>query len=263
MPLDSQLIAGALAHGLSPGAIATWDPRLARTPRVMVPVQLDVLMVREEGGTWAQTAMTVPDPGSEPSAPTLLPDPFSERAPRPTGALPALGAAGRAHRRQRHRTRRRRVLPADPRPLAGSPAVHAATRCAPGASPPGYSNPAAQQPVVTPLDSWTEPEDPERTTTPGEQPLTALGSRGRRLVRVLRQRREPARRSTTISARARRNRRRPAGLPGLRLAQPAHRRPDRRGPVLAGRVRGPAGRAGLGDQPGRHRERVQLRRTPG
>ena len=26
MPLDSQLIAGALAHGLSPGAIATWDP---------------------------------------------------------------------------------------------------------------------------------------------------------------------------------------------------------------------------------------------
>ena len=32
-----------------------------------------------------------------------------------------------------------------------------------------------QQPVVTPLDSWTEPEDPERTTTPGEQPLTVLG----------------------------------------------------------------------------------------
>ena len=102
MPLDSQLIAGALAHGLSPGVIATWDPRLARTPRVMVPVQLDVLMVREEGGTWAQTAMTVPDPGSEPQAPTLLPHPFSERAPRPKGAylhwaLPdALTAGGSA-----------------------------------------------------------------------------------------------------------------------------------------------------------------------
>src|SRR6266536_1895837 len=104
MPLDSRLIAGALAHGLSPGVIATWDPRLARTPRVMVPVQLDVLMVREEGGTWAQTAMTVPDPGSELLAHALLPDPFSERAPRPKGAylhwaLPdaLTGGSGTAH----------------------------------------------------------------------------------------------------------------------------------------------------------------------
>ena len=61
-------------------------------------------MVREEGGTWAQTAMTVPDPGSEPQAPTLLPDPFSERAPRPKGAylhwaLPdaLTGGSGTAH----------------------------------------------------------------------------------------------------------------------------------------------------------------------
>src|SRR6266498_6113679 len=66
--------------------------------------QLDVLMVREEGGTWAQTAMTVPDPGSELLAHALLPDPFSERAPRPKGAylhwaLPdaLTGGSGTAH----------------------------------------------------------------------------------------------------------------------------------------------------------------------
>jgi hypothetical protein len=174
MPLDSQLIAGALAHGLSPGAIATWDPRLARTPRVMVPVQLDVLMVREEGGTWAQTAMAVPDPGSEPSAPTLLPDPFSERAPRPTGAylhwaLPdaLTGGSGTAHGGDVS-------FP----PIPDRWLIVRLSTPQPGARRAVTAwvlESGGQQPVVTPLDSWTEPEDPERTTTPGEQPLTALG----------------------------------------------------------------------------------------
>ena len=174
MALDSRVIAGALAHGLSPGAMATWDPRLARTPRVMVPVELDVLMVREEGGSWAQTAMTVPDPGSQPQAHTLLPDPFSERAPRPTGAylhwaLPdaLTGGSGTAHGGD-----------VSFRPIPDRWLVVRLSTPQPGARRAVTAwvlESGGQQPVVTPLDSWTEPEDPERTTTPGEQPLTVLG----------------------------------------------------------------------------------------
>src|SRR6266498_1183262 len=174
MPLDSRLIAGALAHGLSPGVIATWDPRLARTPRVMVPVQLDVLMVREEGGTWAQTAMTVPDPGSELLAHALLPDPFSERAPRPKGAylhwaLPdaLTGGSGAAHGGDVS-------FP----PIPDRWLVVRLSTPQPGARRAVTAwvlESGGQQPVVTPLDSWSEPEDPERTTAPGEQPLSALG----------------------------------------------------------------------------------------
>ena len=174
MPLDSQLIAGALAHGLSPGVIATWDPRLARTPRVMVPVQLDVLMVRDEGGSWAQTAMTVPDPGTTPLAHTLLPDPFTERAPRPKGgylhwALPdaLTSGSGTAHGGDVS-------FP----PIPDRWLVVRLSTPEPGARRAVTAwvlESGGQQPVVTPLDSWTEPEDPERTTVPGEQPLSALG----------------------------------------------------------------------------------------
>ena len=174
MALDSRVIAGALAHGLSPGTMATWDPRLARTPRVMVPVELDVLMVREEGGSWAQTAMTVPDPGSQPQAHTLLPDPFSERAARPTGAylhwaLPdaLTGGSGTAHGGD-----------VSFRPIPDRWLVVRLSTPEPGARRAVTAwvlESGGQQPVVTPLDSWTEPEDPERTTTPGEQPLTVLG----------------------------------------------------------------------------------------
>ena len=174
MALDSRVIAGALAHGLSPGAMATWDPRLARTPRVMVPVELDVLMVREDGGSWAQTAMTVPDPGSQPQAHTLLPDPFSERAPRPKGAylhwaLPdaLTGGSGTAHGGD-----------VSFRPIPDRWLVVRLSTPQPGARRAVTAwvlESGGQQPVVTPLDSWTEPEDPERTTTPGEQPLTVLG----------------------------------------------------------------------------------------
>ncbi len=174
MALDSRVIAGALAHGLSPGAIATWDPRLARTPRVLVPVELDVLMVREEGGTWAQTAMTVPDPGSQPQAHTLLPDPFSERAARPAGAylhwaLPdaLTGGSGTA-----------RGGDVSFPPVPDRWLVVRLSTPQPGARRAVTAwvlESGGQQPVVTALDSWTEPEDPERTTTPGEQPLTVLG----------------------------------------------------------------------------------------
>jgi hypothetical protein len=174
MALDSRVIAGALAHGLSPAAIATWDPRLARTPRVLVPVELDVLMVRQEGGTWAQTAMTVPDPGSQPQAHTLLPDPFSERAPRPAGAylhwaLPdaLTGGSGTA-----------RGGDVSFRPIPDRWLVVRLSTPQPGARRAVTAwvlESGGQQPVVTALDSWAEPEDPERTTTPGEQPLTVLG----------------------------------------------------------------------------------------
>ncbi len=88
MAFDDRLLAGSLAHGLSVGVLGTWDPRLARTPRVMVPVQLDVLMVREEARVWAETRMKPPPPGGDPAheAHHLLAAPFAEREPRPKGA---------------------------------------------------------------------------------------------------------------------------------------------------------------------------------
>ena len=172
--VDSRLVATAVAHGLTPGMLATWNETIARTPRVMVPIQLDALVVRDAGGTWADCRMTKPDSGSTPDAHTLLAPPFAERASRPPGvylhwALP-----------------------------------DALTRGVGSASDPNVSFPAVpdrwlvvrlsdqkdvtrravtawviesgdDDPKVTPLDSWTETTDPERTTTPGEEPLTALG----------------------------------------------------------------------------------------
>jgi len=172
--VDDRLIASALAHGLTPGMVATWDPRVARTPRVLVPIQLDVLMVRAEGGTWAKTAMTVPDPSTGPAAHTLLAEPFGEREPRPAGAylhwaLPdaltrgsgtALGGDVRFPPVPDRWLVVRLWSPA----VGGRRAVTAWVLESDGA-----------EPVVTPLDAWTEPADPERTDTAGIQPLTALG----------------------------------------------------------------------------------------
>ncbi len=155
--------------------LATWDARIARTPRVLVPIQLDVLMVRKEGGTWASTAMTVPDAGSAPAAHTLLAEPFAERGAERPGAYLHWALPGRPDPRRGHRARRRRVVPADPRPVARGAALDAEGRCAPRGDGLGARVRWGRTPVVTPLDAWSEPEDPDRTTTPGAEPLTALG----------------------------------------------------------------------------------------
>lgn len=87
-PID-KTISLAMAQGLTPRTIASWYPFLIRTPRVLVPIQLDVLMVRTAGGQWADCEMKVPaqDPGGVLEAGKLMPPPFQNLpVTRPKGA---------------------------------------------------------------------------------------------------------------------------------------------------------------------------------
>ena len=87
-------LAVAAAHGITPRTAATWYPPLVRTPRVLVPVELDVLVVRQPGAAWADCAMRTPprstDCGATPPdthTADLLPPPFQDLPqPRPRGA---------------------------------------------------------------------------------------------------------------------------------------------------------------------------------
>jgi hypothetical protein len=84
----------AAAHNITPRLVATWNTTVPRTPRVMVPIQLDALVVRQAGGTWANCLMSAP-PDPPPNSPpdaivprlSLLPPPFQELAAesRPPG----------------------------------------------------------------------------------------------------------------------------------------------------------------------------------
>src|SRR6266566_1390646 len=77
----------AAAHSITLRTLATWSSRVPRTPRVMVPVQLDALVVRNEGAKWADCAMSTP-PAGDGRVPrlSLLPPPFKElAASRPKG----------------------------------------------------------------------------------------------------------------------------------------------------------------------------------
>src|SRR5439155_11470009 len=88
MAISKQVFAAAVAHGLDPRAAVTWHPELPRTPRVLVPIQVDALVVRTIGGVWADCRMRDPDPNSEAliDAGSLLPPPFAELdAARPRG----------------------------------------------------------------------------------------------------------------------------------------------------------------------------------
>jgi hypothetical protein len=172
--VDPKLISLSLAHGLTPGMIATWNPQLPRTPRVLVPIQLDALVVRSEGGTWAKVAMEVPETGSDQLAYELLAEPFAEREPRKPGvylhwALPDALTRGTGTAAGGDVT-----FPAVPdrwlviRLSSGTASARRAVS--------GWVIEAGdEQPNVVPLDSWTESVDPESTTVPGQEPLTALG----------------------------------------------------------------------------------------
>jgi hypothetical protein len=82
----ADLVSIAAAHGITPRVSATWYPPLLRTPRVLVPMELDVLVVRNTELTWAETGMTTPpkaDPGDHStSVPggSLQPKPFTNLA---------------------------------------------------------------------------------------------------------------------------------------------------------------------------------------
>jgi hypothetical protein len=69
----------AAAHGITPRTTATWNPSIPRNVRVLVPIQLDALIVREDGGTWANCQMADPAAGvTQTSRRDLLPAPFAE-----------------------------------------------------------------------------------------------------------------------------------------------------------------------------------------
>src|ERR1019366_10552328 len=52
-PAAQQMFGSAVAHGITPRTVATWSSLVPRTPRVMVPIQLDALVVRQGGAAWA------------------------------------------------------------------------------------------------------------------------------------------------------------------------------------------------------------------
>jgi hypothetical protein len=85
----------AAAHNITSAVAATWDSSLRRTPRVLVPVYLEALVVRQAGGRWASCEMQLP-PDETPAPPSetptpdeadgtidglkLMPEPFTELA---------------------------------------------------------------------------------------------------------------------------------------------------------------------------------------
>src|ERR1700757_3728858 len=90
MAIPTEVFSAALAHDFTISAINTWNPTIARSPRVLVPIEVTALAVRTAGGTWADCKMTPPpaDAGenNHASAIDLLPAPFKDlNAPRPVG----------------------------------------------------------------------------------------------------------------------------------------------------------------------------------
>lgn len=175
MAYDSRMIATALESGIGPRALDTWFPGLSRMPRVLVPIQVDALVVREGGGTWADCKMTPPPPGSDVAGPGQMPTPFANRAEaRKKGvylhwALPDALAAGTGGPGQGEVSfpaipDRWLIVRLSTEPNATRRAVTA-----------WVLQSGDEHPVAVPLEQWTETEDPERTTTAGYKPLTALG----------------------------------------------------------------------------------------
>lgn len=76
----------AAAHGITQRTVATWSEAIPRTPRVLVPIHVDALVVREKGGTWADCLMQNPPSGATTaSRRDLLPPPFTDQQPRDPG----------------------------------------------------------------------------------------------------------------------------------------------------------------------------------
>lgn len=70
----------AAAYGITPRTVATWYPALIRTPRLLVPIEVDALMIRSANQSWAQCGMSIPSPDAPQPVPasSLLPAPFAE-----------------------------------------------------------------------------------------------------------------------------------------------------------------------------------------
>lgn len=168
------------AHGISDQVIGTWDPRLVRTPRVLVPIAVDALTVGENGLLAADCTMRAPtaqddtdDDGLVPAG-TLLPPPFTDQAaPRAPGvylhwALPdglTKGEVGTD------------AAGAGTVSLPAVPDRWLIARIGPSTNPRRRSMTGwvlaagGATPQVMPLDQWVEP----RPATDVVAPLTALG----------------------------------------------------------------------------------------
>ncbi len=162
----------AAAHNITPRMLATWNQFLPRTPRVMVPIHLDVLMVRQQGETWANCQMTEPDPNAPlQNRRDLLPTPFTElQTSRPPGAYLhwALPDA-LTHGTTDGTTGSFYTIPDRWLVLRLSPSsVSGARRAVSG----WVIRSGDKTPVVTPLDQWSETgPSPDAV----KNPLTALG----------------------------------------------------------------------------------------
>lgn len=87
MSTRSDFIAAAAAHGITQRVIDSWLPSLARWPRVLVPIEVNALVLRpgaEE--VWADCQMSAPPDGTTTGSPAdarpLLPPPFQELDPK-------------------------------------------------------------------------------------------------------------------------------------------------------------------------------------
>ncbi len=166
----------AAAHGLTPAVWQTWYPQLVRTPRVLVPIELEVLIVRNPQQKWADCGMQTPPASNGGQVPpvdqaSLMPAPFAElTTPRPRGAylqwyLPKGLTGGTAGN-----TSNSAQFPPIPDRWLVLRISQGATRFRRAVA--GWVLQAdVEPPVVTPLAAWTEPGP----ATGMESPLTALG----------------------------------------------------------------------------------------
>jgi hypothetical protein len=87
--LNDDAVSITAAHGITERTIATWNPRLARTPRVMAPMEVDALVVRpnQPATAWADCTYRIPAPNAPMSSRRdNLPPPFQNLStPRPPG----------------------------------------------------------------------------------------------------------------------------------------------------------------------------------
>ncbi len=169
--VNDALVALNLTTGLTVRTVNTWTPFLLRDPRVLVPIQLDVLMVRQAGGAWADCAMRVPpDTGTTIEASSTLPPPFAQlNQTRPAGAylhwaLPDALNSG--------------LQDAAGATFPAIPDRWLVLRLYPSPTVPGRRSikgwvlkSGLKTPTVTPLSSWLE----DGQTSDAKKPLTALG----------------------------------------------------------------------------------------
>lgn len=160
-------------------------PKGTRLPRVLVPVQLDVLLVRAEGGDWADCHMKDPVQNPPPDQPNdaehLLPTPFTtltdalRHQRRPRGAhlhwaIPDGLTAGQrdgTYDGSAGASTKFRPVPERWLVLRLSPSASPVRRTVTGWVLEADHDP----PIATPLDQWNEPGPADM----GDHPLTALG----------------------------------------------------------------------------------------